>query len=268
MSRGFPFLSGRTLGIAAAICVFGCGASAPVAAPPTSEAAGDHAELGAHDAARPLDDARSSPRAAGAMEDPAPKEPPPIPPNTAVLHVGDSFALAGFAQALAPRMKALHVRYEVRAETSSFTTTWSQKMEQVVQDTQPDLVIVNLGANEIQNTEPETHARHVRRIVQLIGDRPCVWVAPPLWNVKETGILEVIKKNSAPCRYFDTNALVKEEIPRQKDHVHPSEKGGAIWAAAFWDWLEKERAPEGAAVASGKKSPWRLRAPPPEEHTP
>ena len=136
-----------------------------------------------------------------------------------------------------------------------------------MQNTQPDLVIINLGANEVENPDPEAHARHVRRIVKLIGDRPCVWVAPPLWHVKETGIIEVMKKNSAPCRFFDTNALVKEPIPRQKDQVHPSEKGGAIWAEAFWRWLEHERAPQRGAPAKAKR-PWLLKPSTPEEHTP
>src|SRR4051812_15477878 len=49
--------------------------------------------------------------------------PAPIPPNTAVLLIGDSFALAGFTKALKPRMKELGARFDVHAETSSFTTT-------------------------------------------------------------------------------------------------------------------------------------------------
>lgn len=185
----------------------------------------------------------------------------PIPAGTAVLHVGDSFAVAGFAQALRPRMQALGVRYEVRAETSSFTTSWSHKMEKVVADTQPDLVIINLGANEVSNTDPATHAPHVRRIVKAIGGRPCVWVSPPLWR-KDTGITEVIRENSAPCRFFDSDLLVKQPIPRQSDHIHPNAEGGAIWAEAFWAWLGAERAP----TEDSKASPWLLKPAPPGEH--
>lgn len=207
-----------------------------------------------------------SPVAASAAPSAAPAPPPEIPKGTVVLHVGDSFTLAGFAQSLKPRMKALAVRYEVRAETSSFTTTWSAKMNRVVADTQPDLVLINLGANEFTNVDPEAHAPAVRRIVAAVGGRPCVWVSPPSWR-KDTGITDVIRKNSAPCRYFDSDKLVPQPIPRQADGIHPSEQGGAIWADAFWTWLQAERAPAGPPPADGKKrSPWLLRPAPPEEH--
>jgi hypothetical protein len=211
-----------------------------------------------------------APPPAAPSTDPAPlaptaaPEPPPIPKGTAVLLIGDSFALAGFSKALKPRMIALGARYEVRAETSSFTTTWSAKIDRLVADTQPDLVIINLGANEVANTDPPAHAPAVRKIVRAIGDRPCVWVAPPLWR-KDTGITEVIRQNSAPCRFYDSTALVTRPIPRQGDHIHPNEEGGAIWADAFWSWLNDQR--DGSAGASEPKPrPWRLKAAPADEH--
>lgn len=213
---------------------------------------------------------------AGAGSPGAPAADPPALPSqagTAVLHIGDSFAVSGFSQALRPRLSALGVRYDVRAEQSSFTTTWAGKMPRIIADTQPDLVIINLGANEVQNTDPSTHASHVRRIVQAIGDRPCVWISPPLWR-KDTGITAVIREHSAPCRFFDTDTLVTTPIPRQSDRIHPNEAGGAIWAEAFWSWLSEQRAPpdkeaerSGAALpATSKTSRWRLKPAPPEEH--
>ncbi|HEY4117163.1 MAG TPA: SGNH/GDSL hydrolase family protein [Byssovorax sp.] len=207
------------------------------------------------------------PKAVDAAAPAAPPDapPPPIPKGTAVLVIGDSFALAGFTKALKPRMKELGARYEVRAETSSFTTTWANKVELLVANTQPDLVIVTLGANEMQNIEPTTHAFAVRKIAQSIGGRPCVWVSPPLWK-KDTGMMNVLRENSAPCRFFDSDVEVKEPIPRQGDHVHPTDKGGAIWADAFWAWLERERAPADPSAAG--RSPWTLKPAAPGEHDP
>lgn len=190
----------------------------------------------------------------------------PIPRNTAVLHLGDSFVLAGFSQALSPRMKALGARYEVRTETSSYTTTWASKMDLLIANTQPDLVIINLGANEMSNVDPPAHAPAVRRIVRAVGSRPCVWVSPPGWG-KDTGITNVIRENSAPCRFFDSDLHVKQPIPRQSDHIHPNEKGGAIWAEAFWTWLQEERAPI-AAEAGVAAQPWHLKPGTAEEHQP
>ncbi len=205
---------------------------------------------------------------ASAEPAPPPAPPPPIPPNTAVLSIGDSFVLAGFSQALRPKLNALGARYEVKSEQASFTVTWAGKMDQLVANMQPDLVIINLGANEMQNTNPASHAHAVRRIVKGIGGRPCVWVSPPTWR-KDTGILDVIRENSAPCRFFDSDVHVKQPIPRQGDKVHPNKEGGQIWADAFWAWLHEQRAaaepvPEGAK----KPSPWKLKPSPAEEHQP
>ncbi|MBK8259108.1 MAG: SGNH/GDSL hydrolase family protein [Polyangiaceae bacterium] len=185
-----------------------------------------------------------------------------------MLNIGDSFLLAGFAQALKPKMKELGVRYEVKSEQSSFTVTWAAKMELTVANTQPDLVIINLGANEMSNTDPPAHAPAIRRIVKAIGGRPCVWVSPPSWH-KDTGILDVIRENSAPCRFFDSDELVKQPIPRQSDKIHPNPEGGALWADTFWKWLQEQRAPQ-VAVPEGTKppSPWTLKPSPPEEHQP
>jgi hypothetical protein len=173
-------------------------------------------------------------------------------------------------------MKALGVRYEVKSEQSSYTTTWSGKMERLVADMQPDLVLINIGANEVSNIDPPAHAPAIRRLVKAIGGRPCVWISPPLWR-KDTGIIDVIRENSAPCRFFDSDLLVHEPIPRTSDKIHPSIKGGAVWAAAFWDWLQEQRAPADAQAAPliapsppngapPKRNPWLLKLAPPEEH--
>jgi lysophospholipase L1-like esterase len=238
-------------------------ASSPVAPAPTVAAASTVAAAPSVVATVAPAEAASAPPAGVAPADAGPA-PPPIPKGTAVLHVGDSFALAGFAQALRPHMKALGVRYEVRSEQSSFTTTWSAKMDRLVADTQPDLVIITLGANEVQNVDPAAHAPAVRRIVASIGDRPCVWISAPSWR-KDTGINDVIRENSAPCRFFDSDKLVTQPIERQADHIHPNEQGGAVWAEAFWAWLGSQRvpAPDGD---KGKPRPWRLRPAGPDEH--
>jgi lysophospholipase L1-like esterase len=160
-------------------------------------------------------------------------------------------------------MKALHARYEVRAETSSYTPTWAGKMKRLIANTQPDLVIITLGANEVGTPDPQVHAYAVREIVHEIGGRPCVWVSPPLWR-EDTGMVEMIRENTAPCRFFDSDKLVPVPIPRQRDKIHPTPAGGAIWADAFWQWLEAERI--GGVDASGKPRPWALKPAPPGEH--
>lgn len=252
-----------------AVVSIACGAASPPGPSAAPAPAGPPPGAEPVAAAAPETPAPAAPSGAVAEVQPAapPAAPPEltVPPNTAVLHIGDSFALAGFAQALRPRMEALRVRYAVKAETSSYTVTWASRMELLVANYQPDLVLISLGANEVENVNPPAHAGAVRRIVKAIGGRPCVWVSPPLWR-KDTGIIDVIRTNSAPCRFFDSDALVPGPIPRKKDKIHPNGEGGARWADAFWSWLTAEHLPAGEGDPEAKRSPWALRPPPPEEH--
>jgi lysophospholipase L1-like esterase len=191
----------------------------------------------------------------------------PIEPKTVVLHVGDSFVMAGFSQTLRPKMKSVGALYEVRGAQATYTTTWHGKLSRLVGDYHPDLVIITLGANEVTLTDPWARADAVTRLVKIVGDTPCVWVTPPLWR-KDTGIIEVIKQRAKPCLVFDSDAIVGP-ISRQPDSIHPSNAGGAVWAEAFWKWLLEHRAPppvqgEHLPKGSGRHAvnPWRLRRAP------
>jgi hypothetical protein len=261
------------LALALPLAITACGSTssdAPRAPRPprASSAEGDGANAPAQETAS---EPAATPAVANAAEPaapvpaPAPKpEPPradapPMPKNTAVLHVGDSMVESGLAQALRPRMRALGVRYEVRGEQSTFTQTWAGRMDELVAATQPDLVIITLGGNEIGNTRPETSARFVKRIVNATKGRPCVWMTAPLWR-EETGIYDVIQKNAAPCRFFETDRFLTEPIERRGDKIHPTPKGGEMWAGVFWGWLMGER--------TGATKPWDLRAGPDAEYAP
>lgn len=176
--------------------------------------------------------------------------------------------MAGFSQALRPKMKAVGAHYEVRSEQASYTTTWHLKLSKLIGDYHPDLVIINLGANEVSLTDPPARGDAIARLIKIVGDRPCVWVTPPLWR-KDTGIIEVIRKNIAPCRLYDSDKEVGAPISRQADAIHPDGPGGTLWAEAFWKWLQNERAPapkpgEKLPVGSGHHAvnPWRLKPAP------
>ena len=76
--------------------------------------------------------------------------------------------------------------------------------------------------------------------VELVKSVPCVWVAPPLWGNKDNGLLEIIRKNSGPCRYFDSNTL-SPGLPRGGDKIHPTAEGQKQWADNLLGWLKTER---------------------------
>ena len=91
---------------------------------------------------------------------------------------------------------------------------------------------------------PEEHAAAVRALVRKIAETTasCVWITPPMWK-RDTGILQVIHDNAAPCLFFESDAVLGglADAERQRDRIHPNERGGARWAEAFWGWLEDHR---------------------------
>ena len=206
--------------------------------------------------------------ATAASADPAPPvsssvaaAPPvdPLPPGTTVLHVGDSFVHSGLTQALKPKLDALGVRYEVRAEKSTNSLDWAKRVPELVASIKPDLVIVTLGGNEIGSQHLDVQARAVKRIVDAIGDRPCIWTTPPLWR-EEEGVFDTIAASLGHCRFFETDRVVGRFIPRRPDKIHPTPEGGAMWADALYGWLMKER--------TGAPSPWSLEPSPEDEKAP
>jgi len=175
--------------------------------------------------------------------------PPPAVPrvdrNTWVLHIGDSFVEAGLFQNLGPKIRAAGSNYVVDATTATYTTTWANDPElDRWLAKRPALVLVTLGANEVDMPTPAEHGAPVEQLVRKIAaaKASCVWITPPMWK-KDSGILQVIHDHSAPCLFFDSDAVTGglTDDERQRDHIHPNERGGARWSEAFWGWLVDHR---------------------------
>ena len=219
---------------------------APSATPPASASAAA-TPLRTSDAEPP---SSSKPVAAPATSA-EPDALPALPKGTLVLHIGDSFA-AALGVELGKRLKAAGVRNALEYKTASYIPNWSfgGDIPKFISNYQPDLVLITLGANEIEIPKPEQRAGAIRHLVSELGGRPCVWIAPPLWK-QDTGLLQVIRDNVLPCRYLDSNALV-HDLPRGRDKIHPSAEGRGIWAEIVFQWLSKERA--GSAT-----QPWAMK---------
>ena len=183
--------------------------------------------------------------------EPAPDE---LPKDTLVLHVGDSFA-GSLGVPLGKRFKAAGLRTVLEFETSSYIPTWAsgEELEKYVGRYMPDLVLVTLGANEFEIPNPEQRANAVRRLVKRLNGVPCVWISPPNWK-QDSGVLAVVRENCAPCRYLDSETIVKD-LPRRKDGIHPSDDAREVWADAVLAWLARER-------AGSAERPWALKADP------
>ncbi len=175
--------------------------------------------------------------------------PPPAVPQlgrkTWVLHIGDSFVNASLKQNLGPKIRSAGSSYVAEAATATYTTTWANNPDlDRWLASRPALVLVTLGANEVDMPNPELHAGAVEQLARKIAGAKasCVWITPPLWK-KDSGILQIIHDHSAPCLFFDSDAVTGglSDDERQRDRIHPNEKGGARWSEAFWGWLVDHR---------------------------
>ncbi|HYQ47018.1 MAG TPA: SGNH/GDSL hydrolase family protein [Polyangiaceae bacterium] len=252
---------GLELDLLSLVLLAACAAPPPAAVPvapepaPTATTASAPPATSSAPAAAPESEPASNPTlpapAPVGVGEPAPE---PLPKGTRVLQLGDSFA-AALGGELAKLFKEAGVRSTLEYKTASYIPNWSYEgdVPKFVANYQPDLVLITLGANEIEIPKPEERIKPIKHLVSTLGGRPCVWIAPPLWK-PDTGLLNVIRDNVAPCRYLDSNALV-HDLPRGRDKIHPSAEGRQIWAKIVFDWLAKER-------IGGPKQPWALKPTP------
>lgn len=207
--------------------------SIPAPAGATAVSAGDRPRAAGDHAARAK--APAAPMAAPPAEEPEP------PQGATVLHIGDSFAGA-LGIELNRRFKEHGVRGILRFETSSYIPTWASepKLASYLTRYDPDLVLVTLGANELQVVDPTIRIRTIEKLVKRLGGRPCVWVGVPLWQGARGALLDVIRDHCAPCVYMDSNRLFPD-MPRARDGIHPSMPAREEWSRRVLDWLSAHR---------------------------
>jgi len=160
-----------------------------------------------------------------------------LPRGTTVLHVGDSFAGA-LGIELNRELKTFGIRGILKYETATYIPTWAwgKDLEKYLSKYHPDLVMITLGANELEIADPAQRAPTIRHLVERLAGRPCVWVAPPLWQGARPALLDVIRESCAPCAYLDSSELVPD-LPRAKDGIHPAMAARKEWAKAVVEWL-------------------------------
>jgi len=184
---------------------------------------------------------------------PAATVPQTSPPPKVVLQLGDSFVGGwnGLAKALAPRFEALGSKFvrDWQDSVSIATYDHERRLDDLIAKNKPDLVLVTLGANDVSVPFPSALAKHVSSIARKVSadGRACIWLTPPLWK-KDTGIVDVIKQNAAPCKVFDGSHL---KLSRGGDGIHPNDSGGRTWADAFFVFYNQEATQhEGENVAT------------------
>lgn len=159
-----------------------------------------------------------------------------------VLHVGDSTLgyTLGLALELRTRFEAAGIHYEAHTETSAGLHGFasSKKLEQLVRETKPDVVLISLGINNLTVPHPDEYERDVRSIVRQAGKAPCWWVGPLALERPDKGLNAMLARSTAPCRFASSYDL---HIERQPDGIHPTQRGARRWADVIWTTLMEPR---------------------------
>jgi lysophospholipase L1-like esterase len=173
---------------------------------------------------------------AGATEALPATPPAPLTGKT-ILHVGDSMVGGnqGLTRALEQRFTAEGAKLirDYKVSESIVSYDHSPKLKSLVEKNRPDIVIITLGTNDVFVPYPASMAGNVRNIVKRVGATECYWMGPPTWK-PDTGIVQVLKDNVAPCKFFDSSNL---KLQRSGDGIHPTDRGGAEWATSFWTYF-------------------------------
>lgn len=168
---------------------------------------------------------------------PAPVPAPPPLTGKTVLHVGDSMVGGnwGLTRALEQRFSAEGARFihDYKVSESIVSYDHSPKLKTLMAKNHPDIVIITLGTNDVFVPYPASMAGNIRNIVKRVGTAECYWMGPPTWK-PDTGIVQVLKDNVAPCKFFDSSNL---KLQRGGDGIHPTDRGGADWATSFWTYF-------------------------------
>jgi lysophospholipase L1-like esterase len=187
------------------------------------------AETGGSDASRAIDDAAVEAAIVEAAE---------AKHYRVVVHTGDSMVGGGLCKALAPKFKSEGTKFvrDVWEAASLVAFADSDRIPKLMKKYDPDLVLLTLGANDVFDKHPEYMIRYIESIVKKVGDRDCYWIGPPLWK-GDSGLVGVIRDHVAPCKFFDSSGLT---LQRAGDGIHPTEKGGAVWADRFWEFFKAQ----------------------------
>ncbi len=169
------------------------------------------------------------------------RESPSLLDARTVLQVGDSTVgfLGGLQKSLDRRFTEHHIHFYSRSWTSAslVSVDASADLEAMLARFRPDLVLFNLGMNNVSWPHPEVLMSHVASLVKKLSanGRACVWIGPPSWSQDRGVLVPLLRDGVAPCMFFDSRDL---ELERQTDDIHPTNLGGEVWGEAVWRFLE------------------------------
>ena len=177
----------------------------------------------------------------GNQEVPAMESQPKIPKGSRIVILGDSLAegMAAPFHKLAKKNGYIPV---ISALHGTRIDYWSSRIEGVMVNSRPKLVVVSLGTNDSGLSNPESQRIHVKKIrttVEKYGGR-ILWLSPmklPARFRGQDGIRKIIQEELSPQDVLASTDLKLEMI---KDGVHLTGKGYENWIKIVWNRLVSE----------------------------
>ncbi|MBN2716828.1 MAG: SGNH/GDSL hydrolase family protein [Deltaproteobacteria bacterium] len=155
-----------------------------------------------------------------------------------VLHIVDSqLDNWGYKGTLKKKFKEAGAAYSAAAwkGSSSRSWLWSGKLQRLIQQKSPHVVLVNLGTNVSRADDPAGYAKFITRLARKIAPRECYWIAPPPLIPDEHGFYDMLQTASKPCVFLDSRQIEFNVSGNRVFHLNKTQS--AVWAEQVWKWL-------------------------------
>lgn len=118
---------------------------------------------------------------------------------------------------------------------TTYNFAYSRKVEELLAEHRPTLVILVLGLNELYAADTAKRAVAARALHAKLADVPYLWVGPANFT-EDRGINEVYARTALPGRFMLSKHL---EIPRGSDRRHPSTAGYRLWMQSIAGFMRE-----------------------------
>lgn len=152
-----------------------------------------------------------------------------------VLLIGDSYA-AGLGPPMDVIARACGTPFQHHGVVGSHVTQWTGWVDADLSSFAPTVVLLSMGGNDYQRTDPENVQAAVRELARKIrasGAR-LLWIGPLELPFADRIGVQDMWKAEVGSDWFDSKQLV---LPRAPDGVHSTPAGYAVWSTHVWEWM-------------------------------
>ena len=157
----------------------------------------------------------------------------PLVAGSKILLVGDSLAV-GLTARMKTLAEAAGYGFASQAIVGTRSDQWAPKMDALLAQETPGLVLISLGTNDATTNKPEAQAPYFASIAASVsaGGGRLIWIGMPTLPARIAGqdVVRAIVDGVGP-EVIDSRAM---SFYRASDEIHSSPQGYASWADQIW----------------------------------